>query len=71
MMAIMRATIPPLAPADITAVVEFSLRAWAPVFDSFGKVLGERVYQALYSDWATSRARAVEAVCQDNTAAVW
>lgn len=47
MMAIMRATIPPLAPADITAVVEFSLRAWAPVFDSFGKVLGERVYQAL------------------------
>jgi hypothetical protein len=31
---------PPLAPADIAAVVEFSLRAWAPVFESFRTVLG-------------------------------
>ena len=71
MMAIMRSTIRPLTPADTAAVVEFSLRAWAPVFESFRTVLGERVYQALYPDWATSQARAVEAVCQDDTAAVW
>jgi ribosomal protein S18 acetylase RimI-like enzyme len=71
MMAIMPPTIRPLAPADIAAVVEFSLRAWAPVFESFRTVLGERVYLALYPDWATSQARAVEAVCQDDTAAVW
>jgi ribosomal protein S18 acetylase RimI-like enzyme len=71
MMASMRATIRPLTPADTAAVVEFSLRAWAPVFASFRTVLGERVYQALYPDWATTQARAVEAVCQDDTAAVW
>jgi ribosomal protein S18 acetylase RimI-like enzyme len=71
MMAIMRSTIRPLAAADIAAVVEFSLRAWAPVFESFRSVLGERVYQALYPDWTTSQARAVEAVCQDDTAKVW
>lgn len=71
MMAIVGPTIRPLAPADIAAVVEFSLRAWAPVFESFRAVLGERVYQALYPDWSSSQARDVEAVCQDDAAAVW
>jgi ribosomal protein S18 acetylase RimI-like enzyme len=61
----------PLTPVDIAAVVEFSLRAWAPVFESFRMVLGERVYQAIYPDWSTTQARAVEAVCQDDTAKVW
>jgi GNAT superfamily N-acetyltransferase len=71
MMAIVGPTIRPLAPPDIAAVVEFSLRAWAPVFESFRAVLGERVYQALYPDWSSSQARAVEAVCQDDAAVVW
>jgi ribosomal protein S18 acetylase RimI-like enzyme len=71
MMAIMRPTIRPLTSGDVAAVVEFSLRAWAPVFESFRTVLGERVYQALYPDWTTSQARAVKAVCQDDTARVW
>jgi ribosomal protein S18 acetylase RimI-like enzyme len=67
----MRPLIRPLTPADIAAVVEFSLRAWAPVFASFRTVLGVRVYQAVYPDWTATQARAVEAVCQDDTAAVW
>jgi GNAT superfamily N-acetyltransferase len=67
----MRLAIRRLAPADIAAVVEFSLHAWAPVFESFRTILGERVYQALHPDWVTSQAHAVEAVCQDVTAAVW
>jgi GNAT superfamily N-acetyltransferase len=71
MTALVGPTIRPLAPADIAAVVEFSLRAWAPVFASFRSVLGERVYQAIYPDWATSQARDVEAICQDDTATVW
>ena len=71
MMAIVRPTIRSLAPADIATVVEFSLRARAPVFESFRNVLGERVYQALYPDWTTSQARDVEAICQDDTATVW
>jgi len=71
MMAIMPATIRPLTPADTAAVVEFSLRAWAPVFESFRTVLGDRVYQALYPDWSTAQARDVEATCQDDTAKVW
>jgi hypothetical protein len=58
----MMAIIRPLTPVDIAAVVEFSLRAWAPVFESFRTVLGERIYQAIYPDWLTTQARAVEAV---------
>jgi ribosomal protein S18 acetylase RimI-like enzyme len=71
MMAIMGPTIRPLHPADTAAVVEFSLRAWAPVFESFRAVLGERVYQAVYPDWSTTQAQAVEAVCHDDAEAVW
>ena len=71
MMPSMGPTIRPLGAADIAAVVEFSLRAWAPVFESFRTVLGEPVYQALHPDWATTQARAVEAVCQDEGADVW
>jgi ribosomal protein S18 acetylase RimI-like enzyme len=71
MMSTVGPTIRRLASADIAAVVEFSLRAWAPVFESFHTVLDEWVYQALYPDWTTSQARAVEAVCRDDTAAVW
>jgi ribosomal protein S18 acetylase RimI-like enzyme len=67
MMVIMPPTIRPLRAADVAAVVEFSLRAWAPVFESFRAVLGERVYQALYPDWSTTQARAVEAICQDDS----
>ena len=61
----------PLAPGDVAAVVELSLRAWAPVFESFRAVLGERVYQALYPDWAATQAQDVEAVCLDDTTEVW
>ena len=40
------------------------------MFDSFRSVLGQRGFEALYPDWATSQARDVEAVCQDDTK-VW
>lgn len=61
----------PLAPGDVDAVVEFSLRAWAPVFASFERVLGSAVYHRLYPDWLTSQAEGVEGVCRDEKATVW
>jgi hypothetical protein len=51
MMAIMLPAIRPSRVADIAAVVAFSIRVWAPVFESFRTVLGERVSQALYPDF--------------------
>ena len=61
----------PLTAEDIDTVVEFSLRAWAPVFDSFRAVLGVPIYEALFPDWESTQARAVEDVCRDDETTVW
>jgi GNAT superfamily N-acetyltransferase len=60
-----------LVPDDIDVVVEFSLRAWAPVFESFRTILGERVFQAIYPDWLASQASAVATICRDEAADVF
>lgn len=67
----MPGTIRPLVPEDIPEVVALSLRAWAPVFESFRATLGEQIYRALYPDWLASQARDVETVCRDDAVAVW
>ncbi|WP_447004893.1 hypothetical protein ACRAKI_35845 [Saccharothrix isguenensis] len=61
----------PLAADDIPTVVEFPVRAWAPVFDSFRAVLGVPIYEALFPDWEPTQAKAVEDVCRDDATAVW
>ncbi|WP_311344004.1 GNAT family N-acetyltransferase [Blastococcus goldschmidtiae] len=67
----MPVTIRPLAERDIPAVVDLSLRAWAPVFDSFRRVLGEGIYRNLYPDWSAMQAAAVERVCRDEAMPTW
>jgi ribosomal protein S18 acetylase RimI-like enzyme len=54
-----------LEDADVAAVVDLSLRAWAPVFASFAAVLGPAVYRHLYPDWERLQAAAVEGICRD------
>ncbi|GAA1267898.1 GNAT family N-acetyltransferase [Saccharothrix xinjiangensis] len=61
----------PLTADDVATVVEFSLRAWAPVFESFRAALGGPVYAALFPDWRTTQAKAVEDVCRDGATTVW
>ncbi|MGA8113880.1 MAG: GNAT family N-acetyltransferase [Actinocatenispora sp.] len=67
----MTTSIRALETGDIDTVVEFSLRAWRPVFESFAQVLGSRIHQRLYPDWLTSQAKAVEDTCRDPDAHVW
>lgn len=67
----MPGTIRPLAEPDVAAVVDLSLRAWAPVFDSFRGALGEGIYRHLYPDWSGMQAAAVERVCRDEAMATW
>ncbi len=50
---------------DIEDVVQLSLMAWAPVFISFERVLGARIYAALYPDWRRQQREVVERVCED------
>jgi ribosomal protein S18 acetylase RimI-like enzyme len=50
-------------PSDLEAVVEFSLRAWEPVFASVRTVLGDDVFLRLHPDWRADQAQAVRSSC--------
>ena len=39
--------------------------AWEPVFSSFEKVLGPRIYPIVYPDWRKSQHEGVEMACRD------
>lgn len=49
---------------DLTDVVELSLLAWEPVFESFEEVLGPAIYRILWSDWRKSQRQGVEGACR-------
>jgi len=57
--------------ADVDGVVEFSLRAWAPVFESFRGVLGDEIYRRVYPDWRVSQARDVAGICRGHLDTTW
>jgi ribosomal protein S18 acetylase RimI-like enzyme len=68
----MQLQIRPLAGADVEALVDLSLAAWAPVFRSFQQILGPAIYARLYPDWRQSQRETVEGVCRDGDATpVW
>jgi GNAT superfamily N-acetyltransferase len=56
---------------DIDVVVEFSVRAWAPVFESMCAVMGRTIFSRVYPDWRPAQARAVESVIRDEGSRVW
>ena len=47
----MDAVIREYRPQDEEPVVELSLRAWAPVFASLERTLGDEVFARLHADW--------------------
>jgi len=67
----MRARIRPFGDRDAEAVVDLSLRTWAPVFASLERVLGSDVFGRLHPDWRQDQRRAVEDVLAANEAGVW
>ena len=49
--------------SDLETVVEFSLRAWAPVFASVRDVLGDDIFLRLHPDWKAGQEDAVRSSC--------
>ena len=49
--------------SDLGAIVEFSVRAWDPVFASLRDVLGDPIFFRLKPDWKVSQAEEVKARC--------
>jgi ribosomal protein S18 acetylase RimI-like enzyme len=64
--------IAPFEDTQLDAVVQLSLRAWKPVFESLEKAMLPAVYRAFYrGDWRAAQRRAVESVCADPDVHVW
>ena len=58
------ARIRPLQATDLDAIVEFSLRAWEPVFQSLRLVLGDPIFDRLHEpDWRSVQADAIRSTC--------
>ena len=50
--------------SDLDAIVEFSLRAWQPVFESLRQVLGDSIFARLHQpEWTAVQAEAVRSSC--------
>lgn len=50
--------------SDVDAIVELSLLAWEPIFESFEKTLGPAIYRILWPDWKKSQAEGVAGACR-------
>jgi GNAT superfamily N-acetyltransferase len=68
---VMTVSVCPLEEGDIGPVVEFSVRAWKPVFESMCRVMGSEIFKRVYPDWAAGQAQAVESVCRAEGNRVW
>lgn len=67
----MRARIRPFDDRDGEAVVDLSLRAWAPVYASLERVWGSEIFGRLHPDWRKDQRRTVEEVCAGKHGRVW
>lgn len=56
---------------DVEALVQLSLSAWEPVFDSFHQILGPTIYRSIWPDWQAGQREAIETVCRDAERSVW
>jgi ribosomal protein S18 acetylase RimI-like enzyme len=60
-----------LEESDVGPVVEFSVRAWEPVFESMCRVMGPEIFKRVYPGWSAGQAQAVESVCRAEGNRVW
>ena len=60
----MQPRIRPFEDGDADVVVDLSLRAWEPVFESIERAMDPEVYRRLYPDgWRESQQRSVKEAC--------
>lgn len=64
--------IQPFDASRLEPVVQLSLRAWQPVFDSIQSRMSPDIYREFYPDgWRVSQQKAVEDICAAGDASVW
>lgn len=56
---------------DVDAVVEFSVRAWRPLFESFMQIMGPDIFSRLYPHWQAVQAKSVRRACRNAAHRTW
>jgi ribosomal protein S18 acetylase RimI-like enzyme len=56
----------PFEDEDLPSIIEFSLRAWEPIFASVREVLGDPIFFHLHPDWKVDQAEAVRSSCRSD-----
>lgn len=57
----------PYDATDLEAIVDLSIRAWEPVFESMRRVLGDAIFARLHRpDWIAVQADAVRSTCESD-----
>jgi len=59
-----QAQVRPFVISDIEQIVELSLLAWEPAFESMEKFLGPRIFHVIWPDWRKTQAEGVEGACR-------
>ena len=67
----MNVQIRPVSELDINDLVDLSLLAFEPIFNSFAKILGPLIYPAIYPDWKVSQSEGVVSTCNNEKFHVW
>ena len=63
--------IQPYVPQHLNAIVDLSLRAWAPVFEAIEIEMGPEKYKQYYPDWRASQKESVDSVCKNQNMPTW
>lgn len=67
----MQPRVVPFAQSHLEQVIQLSLRAWEPVFDSMRDLLEPSVYSAFYPDWREVQRKDVTEACTSQDHDTW
>lgn len=56
---------------DVPDLLQWSLLSFAPIFASFERILGPRVFPIVCPDWGLSQSEVVESVCTSDKTETW
>jgi predicted N-acetyltransferase YhbS len=61
----MNLIIRPFQSTDTPQLIQITLLAFEPIFQSFCQILGPAIYDQLYPDWHRTQQSAIESICQN------
>jgi ribosomal protein S18 acetylase RimI-like enzyme len=67
----MEIKIRPFKDSDINDLIALTLLAFEPIFISFEKILGPRIYPVIYPDWRKRQQEGVENISHKNKISLW